>query len=173
MLVSMAMNPAVVATVVTSVFVTVDKTADNKVSVTVAALVVVEVTDSVVVKVSVSCGNVLVDSRVVVEETVVVDLAGVMVFDGVVVVILKAYHGIVMTAELVFTCEVDLRPCLVIQVTYDFVVTCAQALPTGSRDNRKEGTSIARKLCFVVVVGSGSYEVEIGFSYISPSARLV
>lgn len=119
------MNPAGVATVVVSVLVTVEEIVDVDVVVTVTVLVELEVTDSVMVKVSVSCGKVVVERSVVVVETVEVDAAGVTVFDGVVVVTLRAYHGIVMTADLVLTGAVDFGPCWVTQVTYDLVVNCA------------------------------------------------
>lgn len=105
-------------------------------------LVSVEVIVEVVLKVSVETGSVVVELIVTVVETVEVLGAGVTVVDGVEVVVLKAYQGIVKTLDVVFTGEVDLGPCFVRQVTNDLVLTCAEAPPRSSSAGRMELTSI-------------------------------
>jgi hypothetical protein len=84
----------------------------------------------VVVIVSVSTGSVVVVLDVTVVETMIVEVAGVVVRDGVDVVTFKAYQGMVRTLDAVFTDAEDLLPCFVMQVTNDLVLTCAEAVPS-------------------------------------------
>jgi hypothetical protein len=136
------MKPADAAIVVVCVVKTVVEAKFVEVTTTFVVVLSVIVSLSVDVMVSVSTGSVVVVLTVTVVDVVVVEVAGVVVRNGVDVIILTAYQGSVKILESVFTGDVAFGPCFVKQVTKDFVLTCADTPVRSTRAESRELTSM-------------------------------
>lgn len=101
-------GPAIVVVLV--VVIVVEVSLVTKVVIASPLVRIVVVAREVAVAVSVMIGRVVVVVEMTVVVEVVVETAGVIIVDGVDVVILRAYHGIVRPLEVVLTGEVDLGP---------------------------------------------------------------